>query len=220
MGAAAAKLVAAFHSLQVPPEFEPTRPLLWTWLERMMEEIEESASADALPVSVQVLRGEVDRMAAAVRDDAAGAARMLRVVLAHGDLKPTNVMLVSQEPEVELTLIDFELSGPNYRGFDLMKLFRTSPETYCEERFVAFIAQYCQAAGLGETAVHELEAETKVFEPLTWLEAAVFFALVIVKGGDTPENVALLTDRWEKYQAKKWMVDHYLRILGRHRTWK
>jgi thiamine kinase-like enzyme len=29
-------------------------------------------------------------------------------------------------------LIDFELAGPNYRGFDLIKLFRTGGATPCD----------------------------------------------------------------------------------------
>ena len=50
-----------------------------------------------------------------------------------------------------MKLIDLELSGPNYRGYDLMKLFRTNNETYSEERFAAFLAEYCAAGGLLRT---------------------------------------------------------------------
>lgn len=45
-----------------------------------------------------------------------------REVLAHGDFKPSNVMRHGDE----VCVIDFELGGPNYRGFDLMKVFRTA----------------------------------------------------------------------------------------------
>jgi ethanolamine kinase len=205
VGAAAAKLVADFHSLPVPPEFDATRPLLWTWMDKMLDEIA-SENVDCLPdaVSLQALRGEVDRMAEAVQGQAASSAAM-SVVLAHGDLKPANVMLVSEDPVV-VKLIDLELAGPNYRGFDLMKLFRTNPETYSDAHFVAFLAEYCRAARLDEETAVQIEAETKLFEPLTWLEAAIFFALMVVKGNDTSENVELLINRWERYQAKRWMV--------------
>lgn len=222
VGAAAAKLVAGFHSLPVPSAFDATTPLIWNWLDRMLDEIGASENVDALPdsVNLQVLRGEVEKMAEAVKGQAQLASEDsltgLSMVLAHGDLKPTNIMLVSEDPVVEVKLIDLELAGPNYRGFDLMKLFRTNPETYSDVHFVAFLREYCRAAHLEQdTAVREIEAETKLFEPLTWLEAVVFFAVMVVKANDTETNVELLMNRWERYQAKRWMVEHQIIALSR-----
>jgi thiamine kinase-like enzyme len=68
------------------------------------------------------------------------------LVLGHGDLKPTNV-LASPRPDGEdqgedqgggghssdAVLIDFELSGINYRGFDLCKLFRCPSSTFHDD---------------------------------------------------------------------------------------
>mmetsp|Transcript_4150 Transcript_4150/g.10060 ORF Transcript_4150/g.10060 Transcript_4150/m.10060 type:complete len:423 (-) Transcript_4150:202-1470(-) len=231
VGEAVARLVADFHSLQVPPEFDANKPLLWKWLERMLDAISASNNVDALPdsVSLQALRREVDRMAAAVRS--AEELGLLQTVLGHGDLKPTNIMLVSGEsnPTVEVKLIDLELAGPNYRGFDLMKLFRTNSQTFSDERFTAFLSEYCKATtGLicSESMVSEIKAETQLFEPLTWLEAAVFFALVVSLGpnsggpgasGGSSRWVELLEDRWEKYLAQRWMVEHHLGDLRRLR---
>merc|ERR1711865_747804 len=67
------------------------------------------------------------------------------VVLGHGDCKPSNVM-VSWENEKVVKLIDFELGGPNYRGFDLMKIFRTAsgPSEPCMRHF---LHEYSVAAG-------------------------------------------------------------------------
>lgn len=39
------------------------------------------------------------------------------------------ILLLIWSPQ-EIWLIDLELAGPNYRGFDLMKLFRTKPELF------------------------------------------------------------------------------------------
>ena len=136
VGIAAAKLVAAFHSLPVPPEFNTNEPLLWKWLDRMLEAIERSDNADVLPdeANLQALRHEVRRVSAAVQGRVGTT-----IVLAHGDLKPSNVLLIGEDP-VDLQLIDLELSGPNYRGFDLMKLFRTSPDNFSESHFRNFLA--------------------------------------------------------------------------------
>jgi hypothetical protein len=47
------------------------------------------------------------------------------VVFAHGDLKPSNMMRTPDDAHPpHLLFIDLELAGPNYRGFDIMKLFR------------------------------------------------------------------------------------------------
>ena len=68
----------------------------------------------------------------------------LPVVMGHGDLKPSNIMYAKSALEVsdrcgkrggkarssglEVSFIDFELTGFHYRGYDLCKLFRTSGE--------------------------------------------------------------------------------------------
>ena len=221
VGAPVAQLVANFHSLPIPPAFDTSTPLLWKQLDRMLDEISASENLDALPdsVNLQALHGEVEKMVEAVRGREISSQSGLKVVLGHGDLKPSNIMLVSQDPEVEVKLIDLELAGPNYRGFDLMKLFRTKPEMYSDIRFTDFLKEYCRALQLedDETAVRELEAETKLFEPLTWLEAAIFFALMVVKENDTAQNVELLIDRWERYRSKRWMVQFHKTALGRLR---
>jgi thiamine kinase-like enzyme len=196
VGEACAKVVAKFHSLETPPEFDRDGPLLWKWLERMLNQIESSENTAVLPVDVSELRAEVNRVSTVIRDDENAC-----VVLAHGDLKPSNVILTqSDAPEVQL--IDLELSGPNYRGFDLMKLFRTSPQQYSEERLRHFLKVYCDAMNVDDVA--RVEAETKLFFPVTWLEATVFFALVLVlepQGSDDHEKwEALFLDRWRQYQ--------------------
>ena len=81
-----------------------------------------------------------------------------------------------------------------------MKLFRTSPRQLFKSHFCNFLAEYCRAAGLDESRMQDIEEETKLFEPLTWLEAAVFFALVLVlepsDSDDMKQWESLLLDRW------------------------
>ena len=195
VGKACAKLVAKLHSLETPPEFAGDGPLLWKWLERMLNEIESSETKDVLPVDVSELRAEVKRVSTIIREEENAC-----VVLAHGDLKPSNVIF-TQSDASEVKLIDLELSGPNYRGFDLMKLFRTSPQQYSEEHFKQFLKAYCNEMNVDVASV---EAETKLFLPVSWLEATVFFALILVlepRGSDDHTKwEALFLDRWRQYQ--------------------
>jgi thiamine kinase-like enzyme len=44
-------------------------------------------------------------------------------------------------------LIDLELAGPNYRAFDLMKLFRTSGEQFSDDAFMSFLTTYAAMQG-------------------------------------------------------------------------
>ena len=209
--AATVRLVATFHSLEVPPQFDDAKePLLWSWLECMLEAIRTSSNVDRLPAGIDLpaLRREVDIMANTVKN------MELSVVLSHGDLKPSNVMLVGDDPK--LMLIDLELSGPNYRGFDLMKLFRTDPARFSEARFSDFLSVYCETAKVDESLAREIKKETKIFEPLTWLEAAVFFGLVVAMGqdfggpsSDKARWEALLRDRWAKYMASKDRIEAF-----------
>jgi thiamine kinase-like enzyme len=87
----------------------------------------------------------------------------------------------------DIFLIDFELAGPNYRGFDLCKLFRTaSPGPGTARNRRAFMEAYHRrAAGREPTAadVELLLAEADLFLPLTWMEAGVFFLFASVSDG-------------------------------------
>jgi thiamine kinase-like enzyme len=116
-------------------------------------------------------------------------------------------------------LIDLELAGPNYRGFDLMKLFRAKPELFSEESFKYFMS--CYAENEPRTTVDELILECKTCEALTWLEAAIFFALMlsaqigkpisstfqskstVSTSGDYAHNAELLENRWSLYLSAK-----------------
>ena len=105
VGKACAKLVAKLHSLETPPEFDGDGPLLWKWLERMLNEIDSSETKDVLPVDVSELRAEVKRVSTIIREEENAC-----VVLAHGDLKPSNVIF-TQSDASEVKLIDLELSA-------------------------------------------------------------------------------------------------------------
>merc|ERR1711862_248374 len=119
--------------------------------------------------------------------------------------------------------IDFELGGPNYRGYDLMKLFRTAGpfSEDCVEHFLGIYAgSVCElpssaatrvAEAIGEKQckedVADLMKEVRMFEPLTWLEAALFF---IVMPQFKPQGSAkwneLATHRWSKFKETKHLL--------------
>ena len=122
--------------------------------------------------------------------------------------------------DLDVRLIDLELAGPNYRGFDLAKLFRIDPYRFSEERFSEFLSVYCETAKVDESLAKEIEKETKVCLPLVHLEAAVFFALVVAMGqdfggpsSDKARWEALLRDRWAKYMASKATIDVFRDVM-------
>ena len=56
-------------------------------------------------------------------------------------------------------------------------------------------------------------AEARMFEPLTWLEAAIFFVLVLTTRESSPEeterNYKLGKQRWDRYLASKSMIETF-----------
>ena len=134
----------------------------------------------------------------------------------------------------EVCFIDFELAGEHYRSYDLFKLFRTKRVAVCRDNLRAFLAEYlsCQRQGeahearaeravqrQGGAAAHgsvddleleldELEAETRVAEPLTWLEAAVFFLFAIAEyPAEASTWEPLARQRWESYLESAHILD-------------
>ena len=139
-------------------------------------------------------------------------------VLCHGDFKPSNIVVVNDSSGGggvgEIVLIDYELSGPGYRGFDFFKLFRTGdPSRQNGDNMAAFVRSYLRSTDkrekdasstIGSARVEQVLAEMKLFEPLTWLEAGIFF-LFAAKGDPTQtvrwEKLAL--DRFSNFDASK-----------------
>jgi len=161
-----ARKIHTLHTLEAPQPYGTT-PLIWTWLECMLAHIDPNSIALLDFVSLEDLKGEILQMKNSIK------ANNLPVVFCHGDLKPSNLLFDSEQ----IWLIDLELAGPNYRGFDLMKLFRAKPELFSEESFKYFMS--CYAENEPRTTVDELILECRTCEALTWLEAAIFFALML-----------------------------------------
>lgn len=196
MLACVAKALSAFHRLPVPSECEG-EPMLWRTIDKMLLVVEERP--ELMPEGVPDIR--------AVREEVAKARSALEshcpsVVLGHGDCKPSNVILTKEEP-CQATLIDFELGGPNYRGFDLFKIFRTGLP-FSHSSMEHFVRVYAEDSDVCTGEVPALLAEIHLFEPLTWLEAAIFFlTLPQFKPQETERWHALAVDRWAKYTSTR-----------------
>lgn len=95
-------------------------------------------------------------------------------------------------PEAPPKLIDFELSGVGWRGFDLYKIFRTGQGSR-EANMVDFCTSYLNGSGGAEAKL--LVEEAKLFEPVTWLEAGVFFLFAIGEGREGLEGAE--NEQWE-----------------------
>ena len=105
------------------------------------------------------------------------------VPIGHGDFKVSNII---QKATGDIRLIDFELAGPHYRAYDLAKLFRSSSNDKRESTLsykLAFLESYYWRTHEEKSvstkplaaAIHQLEWEVQLLEPMTWLEAASFF---------------------------------------------
>jgi len=195
-----AEVLAKLHQLPVPAVCEG-EPMLWRTIDRMVDAAARKPELwpEGMP-SLDVLTEEVRKARIAVEK------RNYPTVLCHGDFKPSNVILNSQG---EIYFIDHELAGPNYRAFDLMKLFRTAGKSSDKsmEHFLRSYAATMQRHEPTEQEVEDLIQETQLFKSLTWLEAACFFlALPQFKPAETSRWNALALDRWQQYEATKGLL--------------
>jgi len=191
-----AKVLAQLHQLPVPTVCEG-EPMLWRTIDKMVEVAGRRPELwpKGMP-SLNCIEQEITKARTAVQKSS------YPIVLCHGDFKPSNVIL---NKDNEIKLIDHELGGPNYRAFDLMKVFRTAGKS-SQASMEHFLNAYLKCFGK-ETSEEELSdifQETKIFECLTWLEAACFFlALPQFKPQETERWNDLALDRWEKYESTK-----------------
>ena len=221
--------LAQLHSTLLPPNLSAVvanedgvdNNMLWRTLDAMLNFVEndEPIPKAALDAGWTYARlcDEVQSMRQTL-----GMLELPPAVLGHGDFKPSNILVVDIDPasssedetESAVVLIDYELSGLGYRGFDFYKLFRTAePATQNQDNMEAFIRSYLQYSSgpavnndnsssttISLAQIEQVLAEMKLFEPLTWLEAGIFF-LFAAKGDPTQ------LDRWEELAFNR--LDNY-----------
>lgn len=195
---AIAKMLHKLHSLPVPAVVGG-EPMLWRVTEKMLEVAKQRP--ELLPLGIPPM-DVIDQEVAMAKT----AVEKLNptIVLGHNDFKPSNVL----EHDGEVMIIDFELAGANYRGFDWMKLFRTAGNS-SEASMRHFLSAYAQSAKPDsqcpqDKGLEDLLQETLIFEPLTWLEAFAFFlALPQFKTEDLQKWQSLAEHRWKMYQSTK-----------------
>ena len=142
----------------------------------------------------------------------------------HGDLKPSNIMVVQQQSPTthtthsyEIRLIDWDLAGRHFWAFDLAKLFRTERPTahtvpnrrFVLEAYAAECHRNCLPAAPTTTTrldPNVLERQVELLLPMAWLEAAIFFVCMSEQSLLSSVNVAsrwnqLAVGRLENYHA-------------------
>jgi len=219
-----AKKISRLHSSDIPAVFYyPEEALIWSFLDSMLREIRtlEAAEKDTEKNGESFIFPHF--MEYARLEEEIGFCKkvltkhQLPVVLAHGDLKPANVMIYEggggsaaedNATTAMISLIDFELSGPNYRGYDIMKLFRKQPEKDRQENMRRFLHFYAREEGVSDDMISDFikqaEIEAEMIEPLTWIEAVTFFALILrVKPDRRKEWISLAESRWKEYIRSK-----------------
>ena len=179
-----ARKVALLHKQKLPKNTTTTTTtqtnMLWFTLEKMLASIK-SHSTLFPEFNYDLVQKDVQHMTTVLNE------LDLPIVLAHGDLKPSNVMLLNNNNDLtfqmkahiqcnDIMLIDFELGGYGYRGFDLCKIFRTKDEVSNKENQKIFIKNYIQTfhdpqnESCKKTENDDIEIvwrETRLFEPLT-----------------------------------------------------
>jgi thiamine kinase-like enzyme len=117
---------------------------------------------------------------------------LVEVPIAHGDCKPSN--LICQQERA--FFIDLELCGRNYRSYDLAKLLRNDGDPTLmnsSSRRIRFLSAYAEQI---DTDIDQLQFELNEILPLTWLEAAIFFAAM--------ESVDPMNkDKWNSLAASR-----------------
>ena len=188
-----AEKLAKLHDSPLPPSFAGAEPVLWSSIAKMLDHIALQPELLPPPFTLDMLQHECENARLALEGVP------LKVVTGHGDFKPSNIMMAESNSDV--MFIDFELAGPNYRGFDIFKLFRRGQpssggeaEPMSHQNLRAFVSAYLShlapenralspgPSSGGATGREDLErvlTEVYLFEPLTWLEAAVFFLFAI-----------------------------------------
>ena len=119
------------------------------------------------------------------------------VPVGHGDFKPSNA--IAADIAGRTVFIDLEMTGRHYRSFDVAKFLRTSSKEYSHERKRFFLESYAHAVDCCN--VVGLEQEVDLAMPLTWLEAAIFFAAMeTLDGSQAAKWNDLARDRLENYE--------------------
>lgn len=116
----------------------------------------------------------------------------VEVAIGHGDCKPSNIICQRER----VSFIDLELCGRNYRAYDVAKLLRNDQDPTLRNsssRRARFLSAYAQQVGAN---VHQLQFELDEILPLTWLEAAIFFAAMEAVD---PRN----RDKWNSLAASR-----------------
>lgn len=171
-----AQQLARLHATKLPSALKANEidNMMWHTLDAMLDFV---GSDDPIPPAVLKAGWSYDELVEEVRE----MKDMLRPlhlskVLCHGDFKPSNIIVRTDchagHDLDRIVLIDYELSGPGYRGFDFYKLFRTANSSAKNrDNMVAFIESYIcesmQRDGVSAQLVENVLAEMKLFEPLT-----------------------------------------------------
>jgi len=219
-----ARPIALLHASPIPEDFLQAGcvddgNILLRAMDKMLEHVaRKEEEGQEVPKGL-----DLERLDAAVRHTKCVLGDLaLPHVLGHGDLKPSNVVW---SPSSGPKFIDFELSGPNYRGFDLYKLFRTNAkESFRHDLFQQFLQIYLQESealrkaspSTFDAGMEQLTTEVMMFEPITWLEAALFFVFAHAEDPN-PRWAKLAVHRWERYWEKVHRLEENAGKLAQHR---
>jgi aminoglycoside phosphotransferase (APT) family kinase protein len=211
--------LSSLHSLPPPPGFESSttsssssiprdRNILWRSIHLLLDRINR-------PDKKEYFTEQVQRHYSRLEEEF----RLPMVTWGHGDCKPSNIILTADHGEV--CFLDLELTGYNYRAYDLAKLlFRHSLPSdvdstipgRCQDCVLrAYLSSSCSDNNNNNNndvvdihaSMEQLRIECNLLLPMTWLEAALFFEATketVAEEDKKQEWERLAQNRLENYQ--------------------
>ena len=180
--------LAHLHSLPAPPiqdkerqNLSPTDNMLWRACNVILSHISPdwkcSIPSIHKPSQLVFCNKQLLTDALTFHRDTISNANAMTVPIGHGDCKPSNAIALLTGGVV---FIDLELTGRHFRAYDVAKFLRTSgsnKHNLSRESAMnirqSFLRVYAATSGCD---LKQLEKEVTMITPMTWLEAAIFFA--------------------------------------------
>eukprot|EP00928_Gymnodinium_smaydae_P021434 TRINITY_DN1835_c1_g3_i1.p1 TRINITY_DN1835_c1_g3~~TRINITY_DN1835_c1_g3_i1.p1 ORF type:complete len:351 (+),score=26.20 TRINITY_DN1835_c1_g3_i1:31-1083(+) len=201
-------ILATLHRAQIPIELRHVERKDAVLLSQFRNMLRYMKSMPSKPLPNGVVASEIEDAYLHLEDTLLSLD--LPLELCHADMKPANIISLAcageQDGTTRLSLVDFDLSGPSFRGYDLYKPFSCLEDAVARQEFLSL---YVHARDSCES-LEALQHEVLLFEPVALLERTIVHCINhMVEPSPGMESKAQ-TD-WRNFRAER-------HKLNEHRT--